>query len=573
MDILQGACDPDLGHVGQGDGVGVEGGRAGRRTRGDLRRIVIVAVLALHPAFIAGAGLAVLGISDQTVEHAELADAFTELVVIPAGDFLDDVWNRKVREAEDRGAVRVHPLAGDRDTDEGVGVARVGDRDSTLGAAVNGMCVTFLVSFLGRLALTDRDRVLDLDVDVVDADGVGAEFAGLPHDALLAEGLAEVDGPLVVFAVDRVLDRQGHRAVGVESLGDEPEGLGAVRVVQVVLVAGAVPGAAELVVLSGFIVDRAVKGLGGDGGAGSRRVRPLGRARGGVVGLVVLVVVLGDRGDLAGAAVDEVVEDDLFDDDVLVFHVPDRELHGREGVVEQDRSAVGEEPFVLLLRHLPVGEEDVLLLLGLCRGGVGEGELATVTTSDGYARGRRRHVEVEVDGPVRPGIVGVVAPIAPAVAEIRVLAGIQVVIHVGVGRRRREASAVAPDAEFVGVERAKILSVGRGALGREGELVQAYHGLLQEELAALLGLEGDDDALTDRRGHFGRARAALEGEHDVVFADLHVIERLLPLAGGQRSGRKNRHHDVELLHNFSLSWVRTRNTGAPQTPDCPQPPC
>lgn len=107
-------------------------------------------------------------------------------------------------------------------------------------------------------------RILNLQIDIIHLDGVGAELAGLPVDRFRSrsEDFAEIDGPLARSAGEGVLDGQGDTAGN--GLRDEPEGLGSVGVVQVLFVSCAIPGIAELVVRTGGIGLCAGVGAGGD---------------------------------------------------------------------------------------------------------------------------------------------------------------------------------------------------------------------------------------------------------------------------------------------------------------------
>ena len=98
-------------------------------------------------------------------------------------------------------------------------------------------------------------------------DYVSPEFAGLPFDIL--QCLAEIDGPGILATAENVPDRQGHVAVSGKLLGDEPEGLGGVGIVEVlgVDIFSAIPGIAELFVAC-LVFYGPVESVGSDGRTG-----------------------------------------------------------------------------------------------------------------------------------------------------------------------------------------------------------------------------------------------------------------------------------------------------------------
>ena len=274
------------------------------------------------------------------------------------------------------------------------------------------------VRIIGIIGILKGHRVFDFHVDLVDLESVGAELAGQP---VLVLEVAEYDGHGLIFAVDRVIDRELCRRTA-DVLGDKPEGLGGSRVVEILVCAALEERRSEVVfVLVGIVVDQ----IRGSVFLGDEIVF----RRGGLP-----CEGAGSRIERAATTVCEALEGNRRNLDVEfqrigirfvrlgLVGIGDSELHTGEGVVERDLgSALFREILLIVLEaDAETTEDDVLCCLRRRWGNIGEGGLGTIEgrcdTVVGHVIG---HVEREIDWfrlVTTPDIGRIFVSIAPIIA-------------------------------------------------------------------------------------------------------------------------------------------------------------
>ena len=80
-------------------------------------------------------------------------------------------------------------------------------------------------------------------------------------------------------------------------------------------------------------------------------------------------------------------------------------------------------------------------------------------------------------------------------------------------------------------------------------------------LAVVVGIEFEDNSLLNLTNGCRTGRSSpLHREHEVVLADIHIIERFLLHAGRKQCGNKDRQCKVNLFHNCQSLKVRIQST-------------
>ena len=347
---------------------------------------------------------------------------------------------------------------------------------------------------------------------------------------------------LILF-VHRIFDLEDGAGI-LRALGNEPESIGGIGLVQVLADAGAEEGVGEVVagVGRGVIVDQiallvglvdGVRHLDGrgfiafpDGGFDFRDIQVAPSHRAGA-----------REGE--GAGVLQADEGDLVDLDVGQFgsRVLDGELDARERVVQLDRSALRVIfAQILLMVHLDAAEDDVLLRGRGGGRGVARCHHACVVAQVAHAVGRhvRRHIKVELDVGrlVLPDIHVIAMLVGPAV-------GARFVIQAGVGGVDT-AGSVRMDTQLVLVKVTDILRIDRRTPGFRGVGIKVHNRFFQEEVEVVHGAERDGHALLLGTDTFGPGLGALKGKGDLISVSGSSPERLFLLAGNQGDGGKRR---------------------------------